>query len=119
MTLLSRVLTITYPDNSLLTYTRDAMGRITAVSDKPSGASSATTIASAITYEPFGPWNSLTYGNGIAETPTWDLDYRLTNLKDVGTATVQNISYTYTVANQPSAYTDNLTSSNTISPIRL
>lgn len=113
----SRVLTITYPDNSLLTYTRDAMGRITAVSDKPSGASSATTIASGITYEPFGPWNSLTDGNGIVETPTWDLDYRLTNLKDVGTATVQNISYTYTVANQPSAYTDNLTSSNTISPI--
>ena len=45
----SRLLTITYPDGSLLTYRRDAMGRITAVSDKPAGAGSATTIASSVT----------------------------------------------------------------------
>jgi len=115
----SRVLTVTYPDGSLLTYTRDAMGRITAVSDKPSGAGSATTLASGVTYEPFGPWNSLTYGNSIAETPTWDLDYRLTSLKDIGTATAQNIGYTYYSTDQPEIYTDNLASSNTINPVNI
>jgi RHS repeat-associated protein len=113
----SRVLTITYPGNALLTYTRDAMGRITAVSDKPSGASSATTLASSVTYEPFGPWAGLTYGNSITETPAWDLDYRLTSLTDTGTATVQHIGYTYATSDQPSAYTDSLTSSNSISSI--
>ena len=66
------MLTVTYPDGALLTYTRDAMGRITAVSAKPSGASSATTLASSIAYEPFGPWTSLTNGNGIVETPGRD-----------------------------------------------
>ena len=115
----SRVLTVTYPDSSLLTYTRDAMGRITAVSDKPSGAGSATTLASSITYEPFGPWSGLTYGNSITETPTWDLDYRLTTLVDTGTSTVQHIGYTYYTSDQPSAYTDSLTSSNTINPITI
>lgn len=110
----SRVLTVTYPDNSLLTYTRDAMGRITAVSDKPSGASSATTLASSITYEPFGPWAGLTYGNGITETPTWDADYRLTALTDIGTATAQNIAYSYWSTDQPSAFTDNVTSTNSL-----
>jgi RHS repeat-associated protein len=115
----SRVLTVTYPDSSLLTYTRDAMGRITAVSDKPSGAGSATTVASGVTYEPFGPWAGFTYGNSITETPTWDLDYRLTKLTDIGTATAQNISYTYYTSDQPESYVDNLTSSNTINPITI
>jgi RHS repeat-associated protein len=110
----SRVLTITYPDNSLLTYTRDAMGRITAVSDKPSGASSATTLASSITYEPFGPWAGMTLGNSITETPTWDADYRLTALTDIGTATVQSIGYTINQANATTKFTDNVTSSNTL-----
>ena len=113
----SRVLTITYPDGSLLTYTRDAMGRITAVSDKPSGASSATTIASGVTYEPFGPWAGLTYGNSITETPTWDLDYRLTTLVDTGTAAVQHIGYTYAASDQPTALTDSLTSTNSLRSI--
>jgi len=113
----SRVLTITYPDNSLVTYTRDAMGRVTAVSDKPSGASSATTLASSITYEPFGPWAGLTYGNGITETPTWDADYRLTKLVDTGTATVQNISYTIAASDVWTAFTDNLTSTNNITSL--
>jgi RHS repeat-associated protein len=115
----SRVLTVTYPDSSLLTYTRDAMGRITAVSDKPSGAGSATTVASSITYEPFGPCAGFTYGNSIAETPTWDLDYRLTGLKDIGTATAQNIGYTYYSTSQPEIYTDNVTSSNSINPVNI
>ena len=113
----SRVLTITYPDGSLLTYTRDAMGRVTAVSDKPSGAGSPTTLASSVTYEPFGPWAGLTYGNSVTETPTWDLDYRLTTLIDTGTAAVQHIGYTYAASDQPTAFTDSLTSTNSVTSI--
>jgi RHS repeat-associated protein len=113
----SRLLTMTYPDTSIVTYTRDTMGRVTAVSDKPAGAGSSTTLASGITYKPFGPWSGFTYGNGIVETPTLDADYRLTRLVDAGTATVQDISYVYSVIDQPNTVTDNLTSANSITSV--
>ena len=113
----SRVLSITYPDTSVATYTRDAMGKITAVSDKPAGAGAPTTLASSVTYKPFGPWSGFTYGNGIVETPTRDADYRLTQLVDAGTSTVQNISYVYSVNDQPNTVTDNLTAANSITSL--
>ena len=112
----SRILSITYPDSAVLTYTRDAMGRITGASATPSGGS-ATTVASSIAYAPFGPWTTLTNGNSVVETPTIDADYRVTKLVDAGTATVQNITYTLNLADQPTLYTDSLTSSNTIQSI--
>jgi hypothetical protein len=63
----SRVSTITYPDTLVVTYTRDAMGRITAVSDKPAGAGSPTTLASSIAYKPFGPWTGFTDAQYLIE----------------------------------------------------
>ena len=84
------------------------------MTDKPSGASSATTLASSVTYEPLGPWLSLTYGNSIAETVTRDADYALLTLKDIGTATVQSITYAYAQEDQPTAYTDNVTPGNNL-----
>jgi len=110
----SRLASITYPSGALVSYVRDAMGRVTSVTDKPSGASSATTLASGVTYEPLGPWLGLTYGNGIVETATYDADYSLLTLKDIGTATAQNISYGYPLMDQPWYYTDNLNSGNTM-----
>jgi RHS repeat-associated protein len=108
----SRLATLTYPSGALVTYIRDAMGRITSVTGKPSGASSATTLASSITYEPFGPYLAFTYGNGINETVTRDGNYDLLTLKDIGTATVQSIAYAYAQQDQPTSYTDNLVPSN-------
>jgi RHS repeat-associated protein len=69
------------------------------------------------TYEPFGPWSGFTNGNGITETPTWDLDYRLTVLVDTGTAAVQHIGYTYTTGDQPNTYSDTITPSNSLTTI--
>ncbi len=111
----SRILTITYPDSSVVTYTRDAMGKVTGVSDTPSGGS-ATTIASSITYEPFGPANSITMGNGVTETITLDGDYRITQIVDNGSGSthIQNISYTLNANDQPTQATDNLTSANSL-----
>jgi YD repeat-containing protein len=105
----SRVLTITYPDGSLVTYTRDAMGKVTSLTDKPSGGST-TTIASSITYEPFGPVTGFTYGNSLTSALTRDGDYRITQLVDNGTGTthIQNISYTLNHGDMPSTVYDNL-----------
>ena len=39
------------------------------------------TVASNIVYLPFGPVSSLTLGNGVDVTYTYDLDYRLTRIQ--------------------------------------
>ncbi len=84
--------TVIYPDGSLVTYTRDAMGKVTAISDKPSGRH-RNHRCSSITYEPFGPVSGFTYGNGVTYTPTLDADYRLTALVENGTGTTHIQSY--------------------------
>ena len=80
---------------------------------KAPGASSASPLLSSILYEPFGPVTGLTYGNGIAETRSFDLDYRLTNLNASGSAAVQKLGYGYDAANNVLSITDGVTSSNT------
>jgi len=42
--------------------------------------------------------NALTFGNGVAETRSFDLDYRLTGLADTGTNPVQSLTYSYDAA---------------------
>jgi RHS repeat-associated protein len=84
------------------------------ITQKRTSGGSASTLASSIAYEPFGPWTSLTNGNGIVETPTRDADYRITGLKDIGTATVYNVTYALNAGDIPATYTDNLTAANTI-----
>ena len=109
----SRVALITYPSGLVVSYVRDAMGRITSVTGQPSGAPSATTLASSATYAPFGPWLGLTYGNGIVETVTRNTAYQLLTLKDIGTATAQNLTYTiHPTFGLPYIYTDALSSTN-------
>ena len=74
-------LRITYASRSVVAYTRDKMGRITAVSATPPSGTGQT-VLSGITYQPFGPASALTYGNGITENRSFDADYRLTHLAD-------------------------------------
>ena len=53
-----------------------------------------------MTYLPFGPANSFSFGNGIAETRAFDLDYRLAVLTDTGSGSslVQKLTYGYDAA---------------------
>lgn len=104
--LADRIMGITYPSGHSVTYTRDSTGRITSIAW--SGVSSAT-LASNITYEPFGPVTGFTYGNGLTNTLTYDQDYRLTGIKTSGSSvTVQNESVTYDNANDITSITDAL-----------
>jgi RHS repeat-associated protein len=106
------VLSATYPSGRLVTYTRDATGRISAASTG-SGASSAP-VASSIAYEPFGPLASLSFGNGVVATLTYDQDYQLTGVNSAfGTVVVQNITNGFDAAGNITAITDNLTSGRT------
>jgi RHS repeat-associated protein len=71
-----RVLTITYPDNRLVTYTRDALGRVTAVGTTING-SQAQLIAGR-TYRADGNFLSQTFGNGVNEVRDYNLKGELT-----------------------------------------
>ena len=61
---------------------------------------------------PFGPVASFTYGNGVTDARTYDLDYRMTAVKDVGTGNIQYQSYGYDADNNVHTITDNVTSGN-------
>lgn len=75
---LAGVLTqITLPSGREIDYTRNGNGQVSGVSADVNG--SATALASSITYLPFGPLTSLTYGNSKTLSATFDQDYRPTN----------------------------------------
>ncbi len=69
--------------------------------------SSTQTLASSLAYQPFGPMDSMTYGNSLSHSRDFDLDYRLT---DLTTGTVQDLSYTLNAANNITAITNSLDS---------
>jgi RHS repeat-associated protein len=108
----SRVASITYPSGWTVAYTRDAMGRTTGLAAQSPDGSTSLPILTNVAYQPFGPLNTLAFGNGITETRSVDLDYRITNLADNGANALQNLSYSYDAANNVASITDGVTSTN-------
>jgi len=102
------LLSITYPSGRSVIYTRDAEGRIQSISTKANANATAQSIASAITYLPFGPVASYTYGNGFTHTNTFDTDYRLTAIQVGG---VLSRGYTYDLADNITGISDGKASS--------
>ena len=86
-----------------------ARRRLTA---QAAGRQRAVPVLASVGYQPFGPVNALTFGNGIAETRSFDLDYRMTSLADTGAAALQNLTYTYDAANNVPSITDGVTATN-------
>ena len=72
----SRLSGIGYPGFTV-TYPRNTAGQVTGVSLQI-GSQPATTLASNISYLPYGPLKTLTWGNGIQLTRQYDQDYQLT-----------------------------------------
>ncbi|MGB6686577.1 MAG: RHS repeat-associated core domain-containing protein [Terracidiphilus sp.] len=113
----NRIASITYPSGTAVTYTRDTMGRITTVSAQPSGGTN-TTLVSSVTYEPFGPDTGFRCCNAGQETRSFDQDYRLTNVTDIGgirrgeARVFENLSYAYYPTNNAQTITDAVTSGN-------
>ncbi|GLQ98663.1 RHS repeat-associated core domain-containing protein [Dyella mobilis] len=74
-----RLASITYPSGTVVSYARDGDGRITSVAVSIPGGGGAT-VASNVTYLPFGPVTGYTLGNGQIISRSYDADYRLTDL---------------------------------------
>ena len=75
-------------------YTRATDGQITGVTFTPHGGS-AQSIASGVTYAPFGPLTGFTYGNGLNLTRAYDQDYRLTGLTVAPTTGAAAVNLTF------------------------
>jgi len=78
----ARIQTMTYPSGAIVTYQYDSAGQINQVT--LTDGTTTTTLASAITYQPFGPVKSLTYGNGKTLSQSHDTAYRVTNQTTAG-----------------------------------
>ena len=97
----SRPAAITYPSGTTVTYSRDAAGQVAGV------ATQAGVVASGVTHLPFGPVNGFIFGNGIADTRTFDLDYRMMGLVDqAGGTPTQALTYGYDLADNVKTITD-------------
>lgn len=71
----------TYPDGTVVDYTRDGQGRISAIGVTSPGGSREVLLSGA-GYYPFGPSNGWTYGNGRKFQRVWDADYRPYAMRD-------------------------------------
>ncbi|HEX7684703.1 MAG TPA: hypothetical protein VF446_14420 [Trinickia sp.] len=65
------ILTETYPSGRIVTYTRDALGRVATITTQPNSSAAATSIAASASYEPFGPLSGFTFGNGLIARSRW------------------------------------------------
>lgn len=91
--LADRVTQITYPSGRIVAYSRDSKGRVTQVSTKASASDpSWATLASAITYEPWGSVTGAQLGNGLTLTQSWS-DGRLSAKRLTNSATSTDLSW--------------------------
>ncbi len=81
----NRTIAMTYPSGAIVTYLRNAKGQITSVSAKPTAAAAQVTMVSNATYLPFGPLNTLTFGNGRVLTKAYDQNYNIDKVSDNST----------------------------------
>jgi RHS repeat-associated protein len=78
-TLANRLQSVTTPNGTVITYTRNSLGQTTSIDATPSGGT-ATTVVSAVIYQPFGPVASYTLGDGQTVTLTYDAAGALTDI---------------------------------------
>jgi len=77
-----RLMAIAYPDGVRVEYTRDALGRVSALKLRLTPGGALTTVVSSITYLPFGPAQSYAFASGGQSLAlTYDQNYWL---NDVG-----------------------------------
>ena len=103
-----RVSTVTYPSGRTFSYTFNSLGQVEALSTDKNG--SVTTLASNTVYLPFGPLTHFNFGNGIASTRNYDLDYRL----DDKSNSLRVVDYQYDLTNNVNDVTDSLVSENNL-----
>jgi RHS repeat-associated protein len=102
----SLITSITYPKSAwVIAYTRDTAGQVTKATAKQP-AHVAVNLATVVKHLPFGPLNSLTWGNGVTDARNFDLDYRMTKITDTAVSAIQNLTYGYDADDNVKTITD-------------
>jgi YD repeat-containing protein len=94
---------ITYPSGRVVNYTLDTAQRVSGVTMTKSGTTA--TLASSISYLPFGGNTSLIYGNNLTLTQTYDTQYRLSSII---AGSVLNFTYIYDANGNITSITDSI-----------
>lgn len=103
---------ITYPTGRQVRYVRDAQDRVTAVDTRVNSGASWASVADNVTWRPFGPLESLDYGNGLGLDLGYDQNYWLTDIDVAGSGTTTlDLSFTRDDAGAMTVATDAVNSS--------
>jgi len=103
-----QVVGITLPSGRTVTVDRAADGLVTGVTSKATPGSTSETLASGVTYRPFGPLKGLTYGNGLALTRSFDGNDWLERIEVKATGTTSlDLTYGRNANGQLTGVTDN------------
>jgi RHS repeat-associated protein len=99
-----RLGSVAYPSGRAASYHRDAAGQVAAVTTAFNGQTA--TLASGLSYQPFGPLQGLAFGNGLVLNRRFDLDGRLAGQT---TGALQDLGYGYDPAGNLAAVADHIT----------
>jgi RHS repeat-associated protein len=81
----NRMIAMTYPSGAIVTYLRNAKGQVTGIDSKPTATAAQVSLVSNATYLPFGPLNTLTFGNTRVLTKAYDQNYDIDKVSDSAT----------------------------------
>ncbi len=104
-----RLTRLTYPSGRTLDYARDAAGQVIMVTTTDTHGNTQT-VASDMTYFPFGPIEALGFGNGLRTTRRYDLNARLS---EQTTAALQALGWEYDAVGNVTDITDTIDPNNT------
>jgi RHS repeat-associated protein len=104
------VTTLTLPSGRQAEYSYDSAGRLSSLKTKPSSTGTLIDVVSSVTYAPYGPPKSMTYGNGAVTTYTLDASYRATRLQLVKSgSTLLDKTYAFDANSRVTGVTDAIT----------
>ena len=86
---------LVYPSGRIVHYRYGSQGRLSRLTTQGQAEAPVQILVDNLDYLPFGPITGFDYGNGITQSYTFDLDYRLTGL----TSQVQDWVYRYDLNN--------------------
>jgi RHS repeat-associated protein len=70
-----KLVAMTYPSGAVVTFLRDANGRVSRVDAQPTAGAAQVNLVSGVTYAPMGPVTAITFGNGRRQDRAYDRDY--------------------------------------------
>ncbi|WP_167369241.1 RHS repeat-associated core domain-containing protein [Pseudovibrio denitrificans] len=91
-----------YPSGRIVSFMRDSEGLVRQVSTQTSGGDTPQLLAKNITWLPYGPLESIEYGNNLRLLKTFSRNY------DVETISVSNVTDGSAVTRRSHAYADKL-----------